>query len=376
MLSVFPFRTLLFFLCTLSLHAKFIHPGVIHSQQGIDFVKSKITAKEDPWLSAWKQLQESHYASLKWKASPIPHVERGPSNNPNIGSSDFSNDSRAAYTHALHWTLSGDQKHAQKSAEIIHAWSTTLKSITNHDARLLIGMSGHNYLVAAELLRHHQGGWEGWSEEKQNQFEKMLRQIWYPVIQDFYPSANGNWDASMLQTMIAMGVFLDDQAMFDRATTYYLEGQGNGALGMYFKENGQCQESGRDQNHTQMGLEFLSNTAETAWIQKLDLYSALDNRLLAGFEYTAKYNLGHDVSYQPYKSFEGRYHYKKISSKGRGRLRNMYEKVFNHYSYRRQQEAPFIEKATEKTRPEASKRGPLPWGTLMFYQQPFPRSAK
>lgn len=374
--SLFSFRTLFFFLSALSLQAKFIHPGIIHSQQGIDFVKSKIAAKEDPWLSAWEQLQESSYADLSWKATPVPHVERGPYNDPDIGSSDFSSDSRAAYTHALHWTLSGDQKHAQKASEIIHAWSTTLKSITNHDARLLIGMSGQNYLVAAELLNHHQGGWEGWSKKKESQFEKMLRQIWYPVIQDFHPTANGNWDASMLQTMIAMGVFLDDQAMFDRATNYYLEGQGNGAIGMYFKENGQCQESGRDQNHTQMGLEFLSNTAETAWVQNLDLYKALDNRLLAGFEYTAKYNLGHDVPYQAYKSFEDRYYYKKISSRGRGRLRNMYEKVFNHYSYRQQLKAPFIKKATAKIRLKISRRGPLLWDTLMFYQQPFPRSVK
>jgi hypothetical protein len=29
-----------------------------------------------------------------------------------------------------------------------------------------------------------------------------------PSIKDFYPSANGNWDASMLQAMTAMGVFL------------------------------------------------------------------------------------------------------------------------------------------------------------------------
>ena len=44
----------------------------------------------------------------------------------------------------------------------------------------------------------------------------ILREIWYPVIKDFYPSANENGDASMLQVMIAMSVFLEDQEMFDR----------------------------------------------------------------------------------------------------------------------------------------------------------------
>jgi hypothetical protein len=34
----------------------------------------------------------------------------------------------------------------------------------------------------------------------------------------------------MIQTMMAMGVFLDDRTMFGRAVDYYLHGDGNGAL--------------------------------------------------------------------------------------------------------------------------------------------------
>jgi hypothetical protein len=113
---------------------------------------------------------------------------------------------------------------------------------------------------AAEIL----DAWDGWPEENQTRFEKMLREIFYPIIKDFYPSANGNWDASMIQTMLAMGVFLDDQAMFDRAKNYYLNGEGNGAVRNYFKPSGECQESGRDQAHTQMGLDFLACSAEIA----------------------------------------------------------------------------------------------------------------
>jgi hypothetical protein len=247
------------------------------------------------------------------------------------------------------------------------AWSQTLKTVTNHDARLLIGMTGHQYCNAAELLRHT---WDGWPAENQEQFRSMLRDVWYPVIKDFYPSANGNWDASMLQTMIAMGVFLDDRAKFDRAVNYFRHGKGNGAVGNYFNEFGECQESGRDQGHTQMGLEFLANTCETAWNQGVDLYGDLDNRLLKGFEYTAKFNLGFDVPYEPFKSFEGRYHYKSISRKDRGRLRPMYEKVYNHYHNRRKLDAPYTNQAVIKERPESGRGSSLPWGTLMYANQP------
>jgi hypothetical protein len=344
-----------------------MHPGIAHSRASIDFVKSKLAEGAQPWTKAREQLRESRSADLAWKPRPRAHVERGASNNPNIGSSDFSSDATAAYTHALSWALSGDAAHAGKAAEILDAWAGTLETVTNHDARLLVGMAGYGFCNAAELLKHT---WNGWPEPMQARFGAMLRDVWYPVIQDFYPSANGNWDASMIQTMMAMGVFLDDQAMFDRAVAYFRKGEGNGAIGNYFNAFGECQESGRDQGHTQMGLEYLACACETAWNQGIDLYGALDNRLLLGFEYTAKYNLGFEVPYESYKSFEGRYHYKAISRDGRGRLRPMYEKVYNHYHNRKGLAAPFTKQAVDKLRPEGSRGVTFPWGTLMYADQP------
>lgn len=214
-------------------------------------------------------------------------------------------------------------------------------------------MEGYDFCNAAELLKHT---WDGWPPTEQTRFEKMLRNIFYPIIKDFYPSANGNWDASMLQTMLAMGVYLDDQAMFDRGVEYFLNGKGNGAVRNYFKPSGQCQESGRDQAHTQMGLDFLACTCEIAWNQGVDLYGAYDNRLLKGFEYTAKYNLGLEVPYEPYRSFEGRYNYKSISDNSRGRLRPMYEKVLNHYENRKGLDADFTRQAAIKLRNASDDR--------------------
>ena len=352
-----PFALAAFvFLVTTTSHAQqketqrtpeFLHPGISHTQASIDFVKNKIAAGEEPWASAWKGVQGSRYADLNWRPQPRAHVERGPSNDPDIGSSEFSADASAAYRHALLWALTNEAAHAKKAAQILNAWSGTLQSISNHDARLLVGMEGYEYCNAAELLKHT---WDGWPQAEQSQFEKMLRSVFYPVIKDFYPSANGNWDASMLQTMLAMGVYLDDRAIYDRGVEYYLHGKGNGAVRNYFKPSGQCQETGRDQAHTQMGLDFLACTCEIAWNQDRDLYGAYDNRLLKGFEYTAKYNLGFDVPYEPYRSFEGRYHYKSISGKSRGGLRPMYDKVLNHFQNRKGLQAEFTKQAAMKLR--------------------------
>ena len=158
-----------------------------------------------------------------------------------------------------------------------------------------------------------------------------------------------------------------------------LNGKGNGAVRNYFKPSGQCQESGRDQAHTQMGLNFLACTCEIAWNQGVDIYGAYDNRLLKGFEYTAKFNLGFDVPYEPYRSFEGRYHYKSISDDSRGRLQPIYEKVLNHYENRKGLEAEFTRQVVMKLREgsdgrrsrgrRSSPSGSSALGTLMFSGQ-------
>ena len=345
--------------------AEFIHPGISHNQAELAFVKSKIKSDEQPWQASWEVLRTSKEASLSWKPKPLAHVERGANNRPNIGGSNFMDDARSAYSHALLWVFTDSVAHAQKAAEILNAWSSTLESVSNHDAKLLVGMGGLQFCNAAELLKHT---WKGWPAKDQQAFRAMLQKVLYPVIEDFFPAANGNWDASMIQTMMAMGIFLDDHKMFQKAADYYLHGVGNGAVNHYFKESGQCQESGRDQGHTQMGLEYLVNSAEIAWKQGVDLYSAYDNRLAKGFEYTAKYNLGNDVPFDYYESYLGKYKHTAIAEKSRGQLRPMYEKIVNHYHNRMGLEMPWCKKALEKTRPET--QGTMPWSTLMYVNQP------
>ncbi|RME90322.1 MAG: hypothetical protein D6766_13470 [Verrucomicrobia bacterium] len=345
----------------------FRHPGILHTRAELEFVRSRLEAGAEPWLTAWKELRAHPVAQLDYRPRPRADVVRGPSNHPNIGGNDFLQDGSAAYTHALQWQLTGNREHARKAIEILDAWSATLKSIGGHDARLLTGMAGIHYVNAAELLRHLDGGWD---PAAQARFEKMLREVLYPIIRDFYPTANGNWDAAMIQTMLAMGVFLDDHAMFDRAANYYLRGEGNGAIGRYFNAFGECQESGRDQAHTQMGLGYLGCAAEIGWKQGLDLYGAIDNRLLKGYEYTAKYNLGHDVPYEPYRSVAGRYFYKTISPRARGRFLPIWERVYHHYHDRRGLEMPWTRQVIERIRPENWRMNFVPWNTLMCAGQP------
>ncbi len=350
---------------TLAAPERFVHPGILHHRAELDFIKAKVQAGEEPWKSAWEALRKSAHAQLDWKVKPRADVFRGSRNNPDIGASDFKADSVAAYTHAIAWMISGERSHADKAIEILDAWPPVFKTFDGGDARLAIGETAVHFLNAAELIRYSDAGWK---EAEFEQFKSFIRDKLYVLMQPWVPSYNGNWDAAMIQSKLAMGIFLDDRAIFDEGVMQFASGESNGAIAHYIDETGECQESGRDQAHAQMGLGFLACACEIAWKQGVDLYAMGDNRLLKGFEYTAKYNLGNQVPYHPYLSIDGHYNYETIAEKGRGRFSPIFEKVYHHYHDRRGLEMPFTRQVIDKIRPEPEigSNTHVPWGTLMF----------
>ncbi|MGZ6523372.1 MAG: alginate lyase family protein, partial [Bacteroidia bacterium] len=270
--------------------------------------------------------------------------------NPTVGQSVYDNDANAAHQNAIMWAITGDKRYADKAIEIVNAWSSTLKSITGKDAVLMAGLGPFKMINAAEILRYTKSGWK---QDDIKKTEKHFKDVIYPVLKDFAPFANGNWDAAAIKTMIAIAVFCNDRPMFERALHYYINGHGNGSLFHYIiNEDGQIQESGRDQAHTQLGIGMLAECCAIAWNQGLDLYAYDNNRLLKGFEYVAKFNLGNDVPFKEWLDRTGKYHHTKISQKERGKLRAVYEQVYDHYVVQMGLNAPYVQQAAEKLRPE------------------------
>ena len=358
LLRKWPF-VLIVIACAPAFAREFVHPGMLHNKDDLAFIKAKVAGGEEPWKAAWLQMLADKSASLKYTARPVADVVRGPYNNPDIGSTALSRDSGAAYAHALEWAITGEKAHALKAIEILNAWSGTLKSIQGSDQQLLAGITAYRFCNAAEILRYSQADWD---PKEIEQFKAMLLNVFYPLIKNFKPKANGNWDAAMILSMLCIGIFCDDAEKFDRATEYFLHGEGNGAIAHYVYSTGQCQESTRDQAHTQLGLGMLAAACEVASKQGVDLYGAENNRLALGFEYTAKYNLGEEVLCKG-----------TISEKMRGEFRPIYEKVYQHYVYdlgEKALEMPYTRRAIEKTRPEGSSLDHEGWGTLTSFKGP------
>ncbi|MEU6237618.1 alginate lyase family protein [Kitasatospora sp. NPDC047058] len=298
------------------LDAAFRHPGVLVGEQQLAFVKAKVDAGAEPWASAFAGLKASRYAALSWQPKPRATVECGSASNPNHGCSDERDDSMAAYTHALQWVLGGDKRHADKAIEIMDAWAKVIREHTDSNAQLQTGWSGNNWARAAELIRYSKAGWPAASVDR---FATMLRTVYQPQLTPGSPRKNGNWELIETDALMGIAVFLDDHKAFDRAVTLwrgrlpayvYLASDGSlpvpppnagisgrDALVRYWQGqqtfvDGLSQETCRDFGHTGWGLAAAAQTAETARLQGLDLWSEGRQRLVKALEFHTTYENG------------------------------------------------------------------------------------
>ena len=231
------------------------------------------------------------------------------------------------------WDLALQGNHNQALA-IINAYADKLQRLDGHDAPLCL-IQGY-WLCRAMMIEktHRTPAWES-----------MLRRAMIPTMDQFEadsPYANGNWGAIVNRFRMACALALDDKTMYEAALDYYLHANDNGALPNYISETGQCQETGRDQNHVQLGLEAMAEICEMAWEHGDDLYGALGNRLMKGFEYTARYNLGQDVPFEQWTDCTGLYNdWTEPGAMGRGRLWDIYAKPYNRYVGRKGLKMPY-----------------------------------
>ncbi|WP_199236874.1 alginate lyase family protein [Kribbella antiqua] len=320
--------------------AGFLHPGLLHTTEDLERMRSSVASGQAPVYDGFLALAAHPRSSYDYVVRNTGHITswgRGPAN----FMAEAVSDSCAAYQNALMWCVTGDKKHADKARDILNVWSASLQAITGADGQLGSGLQGFKFVNAAELLREY----DGWAAADVDRCRDSFRKVWYRSFAGNALFANGNWDVAALQAIIAIAVFCDDRVMFEDAIRYAVAGAGNGRIDHIVVEaTGQGQESGRSQAYAQLALGLLANVAEVAWNQGVDLYGQLDNRILKGFEYTARYNLGDDgVPFATDLDRTGKYLKTTIATGNRGQFQPIYELAYGHYVGRRGLKAPYLE---------------------------------
>ncbi|WP_299241796.1 carbohydrate-binding protein [uncultured Aquimarina sp.] len=350
----YPLKKIILFLLFhfIAIHimeAQMVHPGISHKKSDLDRMKYMVEAKIDPWYTSYQNMVADSKSSYNYNVQGNESFTLLARDSPRTNYNAWNSDIRAAYYNAIRWYISEDTRHAEKAIEIFKAWSN-LKSVTSNGTEALSGGIAHIMIEAAEIIKSTYSGWE------ESDIQKFKDMLVYPGYSNttvpsnirsnstFYwssyqgdPGRHGNQGLSGWRTVMAMGIFLDNEIMYDRALRYikgqphrsddlsypsgprthtnlidsgehvdtYNTSQGNSipdygyneVLTNYIYETGQCQESSRDQAHVMFGLGLLNSMAEMAWNQGDDLYSYEDDRLLLGLEYSLRYNVSYIASY-------------------------------------------------------------------------------
>jgi hypothetical protein len=363
----------------------FVHPGGLHTQADLDRMRSHVAAGDHPWIDSWNALIKDPRAQLTYK--PAPRANMGASRQ------RASADAVAAYLNAMRGYISGDVAYTDNAIRICNLWSAAVNQVPSGvDQPGLNGIYTYEFAVVGEILRIYVG--TRWAPADFDRFKTMMRKYLYPSCHDFLTRHDGscishfwaNWDACCTTAIGATGVLCDDRALFNEAVEYFKHGDGNGSIknAVYFihpGDLGQWQESGRDQEHAELGIGLLASFCQIAQNQGLDLYGYDNNRLLAGAEYTAKYALWQAVPYQFYNNCDMVNQYW-ASSAERGRLqRPIWEQLYNEYVVRRGLNAPYLTTIAALNRPEGYTHDDhLGYGTLMYtinasQYPPFPTPA-
>ncbi len=345
---------------------RFIHPGLLHSRSDLERIRTGVAAKKGPIYEGFKILEDSPYARADYRMRG-PFAEWGRA--PNIRKGETESDALAVYQNALMWAITGKKAHAERAIHILNSWTGSLKKVSGIDGVLASGLQGFMFVNAAELLRHTDSGW---SETEAKRCGQWFLDVWDPTIEHYAYFANGNWETAALQTRMAIAVYCNERQMFEETIRYAVAGAGNGSIPhMIVYPSGQCQETTRAQHYVQLGLGLLGCAAEVAWNQGVDLYGWGDNRILRGYEYTAKYGLGEEVPFRHYLDRTGKYgrggrhhDYTGISPISRGSFGPIFERALNHYSNRRGVPAPYSARVVAMKEPEGFNNDHIGLGTL------------
>lgn len=315
--------------------AAFVHPGMPLSTADLVALKAHVQAGEYPWKQAYDLLAADSRSSLSYTMQgPFASVSR----NPHINRNQWMNDMTAVWNLSLMWYFTGNAAYATKSRDILIAWANTQTEFVGIEANLDLGDFAYAYGGAASILR---GTWPGWTPANTAAVKQLFNNVYWPATGcDGYALGPANKGALSIVAGAAIAIFSDNQAMVDKVVYLFRHSASSGLPNTL--PNGQIGESARDQGHANGTLVSYAMAAEMLWKQGIDLYSELDNRLLAAGEYFARKNEGVPQGYITYGTTDWLYLTDETDIWDGGRM--TYMLLHGAYGVRKGIQTPYIGK--------------------------------
>jgi len=273
----------------------YVHPSIPLTLEELNTLKA--STNQNPWKDGYGYA--SGISANYTMQGPFATVSRTPDVNLNQWKSDMG----AVYGLALKWYLTGDNASAQKSHDILLAWANTQTSFGGQEMALSIGDYAGAYTGGADILR---GTWPGWTAADTTTVKNYFLNLYWPACYaGFNTVGPANKGALTMAAGIAIATFCDDTNKFNLVLNNFRTLPASGLPNTL--PTGEMGETGRDQGHFFNTLGSMAFLAEVAWNQGIDLYSELDNRLLACGEYYARNTLMTDNPFVTYGSIDYNY---------------------------------------------------------------------
>lgn len=183
--------SVLLFLFSIQISA-YEHPGGMHSKSQLEFVKSQVTAKKQPYYSAYLNLiarADSAFMHQKHALADfsVPGYYRDAATH-RRNSSGLQSDAFDAYACALAYQLSGKKKYAEKSLEFLMAWANTNTLYSEYDGSLVMSYSGTAMIIAGELMLNY----KGWSAADKQKYKEWVANVYLKACREIRNRKN-NW---------------------------------------------------------------------------------------------------------------------------------------------------------------------------------------
>ncbi|KAJ5766073.1 uncharacterized protein N7511_003689 [Penicillium nucicola] len=268
--------------CTSWLEDGFQHPGIYHDCRSLDRIQANYHSNSSAYLDALSSAQ-SRLPALQddatWTMSgPFESVNWAGGDGHNI---PLQTDGKSAYALTIGWYATGNSLWLSRAKEIVLAWGLTLKDLNEQ----IQGGEGLAYMTAAAEILRASARDSGWTVENTTTWLNIIETVTAPWNVSYGIARN---DFFMNQGFYENGgamnlaVFSNNRTLYDEMVRHATIGENPDPTIDYAIPI---------QGHPMGTLRGLAFMGTTAHIQGgADFYNQNSSRLLAGYEYWARYN--------------------------------------------------------------------------------------
>ena len=189
------------------------HPGGMHPQTQLRFVKKMVQEKRQPYYAAYLQLMVYADSAFLGEDRAVPdfHVPGyyidpvGHEKN----SLSLATDALSAYACALAYQLNGDKKYAARALRILNAWAKKNTTYSGYDGNLVMTYTGTALIMAGELLYNY----KGWKSKERDVYLSWVRNVYQKCANEIRGKKNNWGDWGRFGSVLAAHLLDDPQEM-------------------------------------------------------------------------------------------------------------------------------------------------------------------